>query len=53
MFAPRANNLFLWLHDFGASLGWRETGTLRKLQEAANQGAIGPIVARRKQNAGR
>ncbi|UVJ46318.1 hypothetical protein NVV94_12750 [Pseudomonas sp. LS1212] len=46
----RANDLFRWLRDFGAEFGWRQTGTLSKLQQAANQGAIGLIVARRKED---
>ena len=44
----RANDLFRWLRDFGPRFGWRQTGTLTKLQEAANLGGIGIIVARRK-----
>jgi hypothetical protein len=43
----RANDLFRWLRDFGVRFGWRQTGTLTKLQEAANLGGIGIIVARR------
>lgn len=43
----RANALFGWLRDFGLDFGWRQTGTLTKLQEAANQGAVCLIVARR------
>lgn len=46
----RANDLFRWLRDFGPSFGWRRTGTLGKLQAEANQGAIGLIVARRKED---
>ena len=46
----RANDLFRWLRDFGLGFGWRQTGTLDKLQQAANQGAIGLIVARRKED---
>jgi len=46
----RANNLFRWLRDFGPRFGWRQTGTPTKLQQEANQGAIGLIVARRKQD---
>lgn len=46
----RANDLFRWLDDFGATFGWRRTGTTTRLQEAANQGAIGLIVARRKED---
>ncbi len=44
----RANDLFRWLRDFGPRFGWRATGTLTKLQEAADLGGIGIIVARRK-----
>ena len=46
----RANDLFRWLDDFGAGFGWRRTGTTTKLQEAVNQGAVGMIVARRKED---
>jgi len=46
----RANDLFRWLRDFGPRFGWRRTGTLTKLQQEVNQGAIGLIVARRKQD---
>ncbi len=46
----RANDLFRWLRDFGPDFGWRRTGTLSKLQDEANQGAIGLIVARRKED---
>jgi hypothetical protein len=50
IFEMRANDLFRWLRDFGLDFGWRQTGTLSKLQTAANQGAIGLIVARRKED---
>jgi hypothetical protein len=43
----RANDLFRWLRSFGPRFGWRQTGTLTKLQTEANVGAIGLIVARR------
>lgn len=46
----RANNLFRWLRDFGASFGWRQTGTLSKLQTEVNLGAVGLIIARRKED---
>lgn len=46
----RANDLFRWLRDFGLQLGWRQTGTLTKLQLVANSGGIGVIVARRKED---
>lgn len=44
----RANDLFRWFKDFGLRFGWRQTGTLDKLQQAANQGGVGVIVALRK-----
>lgn len=44
----RANDLFRWLRDFGLRFGWRQTGSLTKLQLEVNQGAIGVVVARRK-----
>ncbi len=44
----RANDLFRWLRDFGPAFGWRQTGTLDKLQDVANQGGVALIVARRK-----
>lgn len=43
----RANALFRWLRDFGLRFGWRQTGTLTRLQTEVNQGAVGLIVARR------
>jgi hypothetical protein len=46
----RANDLFRWLREFGPSFGWRQTGTLTKLQQAVNQGAVGLIAARRKED---
>ncbi len=46
----RANDLLRWLRDFGTRFGWRQTGTLSKLQLEVNQGAIGIIVARRKED---
>lgn len=50
IFEVRANDLFRWLRDFGPAFGWRQTGTLTKLQDEVNQGAIGTIVARRKED---
>ncbi len=50
IFEMRANDLFRWLRDFGPQFGWRQTGTLTKLQDEVNQGAIGLIVARRKED---
>jgi hypothetical protein len=43
----RANDLFRWLRAFGPRFGWRQTGTLTKVQTEANAGAVGLIVARR------
>ena len=43
----RANGIFGWLRDFGERFGWRQTGDLTKLQNAANLGAIGLIIAKR------
>jgi hypothetical protein len=45
-----ANNLFRWLRDFGVRFGWRQAATLSELQQEANQGAIGLIVARRRED---
>lgn len=50
IFEMRANDLFRWLRDFGPRFGWRQTSTPTKLQQEAEQGAIGLIVARRKQD---
>lgn len=46
----RANSLFRWLRDFGPQFGWRQTGSLTKLQLAADSGGIALIVARRKED---
>ena len=43
----RANDLFRWLRAFGLRFGWRQTGTLTKLQTEVNAGAVGLIVALR------
>lgn len=45
-----ANELFAWLRDFGTDFGWRASGTLTELQTEVNQGAVGVIVARRKES---
>ncbi len=44
----RANDLFRWLRAFGPRFGWRQTGSLTTLQTEINAGAVGLIVARRK-----
>src|SRR4030095_2272878 len=41
------NDLFRWLRAFGLRFGWRQTGTLTKLQTEVNAGAVGLIVALR------
>jgi hypothetical protein len=46
----RANDLFRWLRDFGLDFGWRRADTLSQLQDEANLGALGLIVARRKED---
>ncbi|MDB6136441.1 MAG: hypothetical protein JWM59_4684 [Verrucomicrobiales bacterium] len=46
----RANDLFRWLRSFGPSFGWRETGTLPKLQDAANLGGVCLVIARRRED---
>jgi hypothetical protein len=43
----QANNLFRWMRDFGPRFGWRQTGDLNKLQQAANLGAVAIIIGRR------
>lgn len=40
------NGIFGWLRDFGERFGWRQTGELTKLQNAANLGGIGLIIAK-------
>jgi hypothetical protein len=46
----RANDLFRWLRDFGLDFGWRRSSSLDELQMEVNQGAIGVIVARRRED---
>jgi len=42
----RANALYRWLTDYGSDYGWRQTGTLTKLQDVANAGGLGIICGR-------
>lgn len=42
-----ANSLLDWLIQFGAQFGWRRTFSLEDLQQSANQGQVGVIVAQR------
>jgi hypothetical protein len=44
----RANDLYRWLTSFGPRFGWRQTGTLDRLQVEANLGAVALVIARRK-----
>jgi hypothetical protein len=46
----RANDLFRWLRAFGPRFGWRQTGTLTKLQTEVNAGAVGLICAIRRED---
>jgi len=48
IFEQRANDLFRWLQAFGPRFGWRQTGTVGKLQLEANLGAVALVIARRK-----
>jgi hypothetical protein len=50
IFEVRANDLFRWLRDFGPAFGWRRAGSTSELQSEVNLGAIGLIVARRKED---
>lgn len=50
VYEMRANGLFHWLREFGAGFAWRRVGDLDSLQQAANQGGVALIVARRKEN---
>lgn len=45
-----ANDLFSWLRDHGPAFGWRQAASATELQTEVNQGAVGLIVARRKQD---
>jgi hypothetical protein len=45
----RANDMYRWLNDYGERFGWRRAETVCALQDEVNQGAVGLIVARRKE----
>ncbi len=47
VFEIRANGLFDWLKDHGASHGWQRSFSLDEVQAAANDGRLGLIVAQR------
>jgi hypothetical protein len=42
-----ANDLFEWLADFGPGFGWQRSFDLDVLQDAANQGAVSLVLAKR------
>lgn len=42
-----ANSLYNWFVEYGTHFGWQRTFDLNQLQNAANQGGIGIIVAQR------
>ena len=43
----RADHLYAWLAEFGPIFGWRRVFDLTALQQAANDGGVGVIVADR------
>ena len=43
----RADDLYAWLAEFGPAFGWRRVFDVTKLQDAANDGGVGVIVADR------
>lgn len=43
----RADHLYAWLAEFGPAFGWRRVFDVTALQEAANAGEVGVIVADR------
>lgn len=45
----RANDLFRWLRDYGEGFGWQRVVTLDALQQHADLGGVGIIVARRRE----
>jgi hypothetical protein len=44
-----SNDLFRWLRDHGQAFGWRQAGSLTELQTEVNLGAVGLVMARRKE----
>lgn len=48
----RANDLLRWLATFGPVFGWQRVDTLTALQDDANRGSVGLVIAR-KQHDGR
>lgn len=45
----RADDLYAWLAEFGPAFGWERVFEVAALQDAANRGAVGVIVADRLQ----
>lgn len=43
-----ANSLFVWFEDFGSDFGWRRTGSIDEMQNAANNGQVVIISAQNK-----
>lgn len=43
-----ANSLFMWFQEFGSNFGWRRTGSLEEMQNAANNGQVVIISAQNK-----
>lgn len=43
----RANGLFDWLNEHGSNFGWRRSFSLDEVQQNANDGRLGLIVAQR------
>lgn len=48
VFEIRANEIFHWLKDFGPTFGWQRVFSPQDLQDAADRGKIGVIVANTK-----
>lgn len=40
-----ANSLFVWFEEFGQDFGWRRTGSINEMQNAANNGQVVIISA--------
>jgi hypothetical protein len=51
IFERNANSLYEWLIDWGDNFGWIRTFSLSELQQAANNGRVSVICARRKNRA--
>lgn len=49
LFEQRVNDTFRWLQAFGAEFGWERLSDATVLQARVNEGAVGLIVAHRKE----